>query len=94
MTKAEALSTFFASVFKSKTSCSPHTQSSKLKDKDEEQNEAPIIQVEMVSELLHNLDTDKSMGPGGIHPSVLRKLAEVFTKPFSIIYQPFINSHG
>jgi len=47
----------------------------------------PIIQGEMVSNLLHHLDTQKSMGPNGIHPSVLRELAEVLTKPFSIIYQ-------
>ncbi|GAB0175493.1 mitochondrial enolase superfamily member 1 [Grus japonensis] len=27
------------------------------------------------------------MGPDGIHPRVLRELAEVFTKPLSVIYQ-------
>ncbi|GAB0181963.1 mitochondrial enolase superfamily member 1 [Grus japonensis] len=41
----------------------------------------------MVSDLLHHLDTHKSMGPDGIHPKVLRELAEVLTKPLSIIYQ-------
>ncbi|KFP53283.1 hypothetical protein N323_11690, partial [Cathartes aura] len=47
----------------------------------------PIIQGEMLSDLLHCFDTHKSMGPDGIHPRVLRELVEVLTKPFSIIYQ-------
>ncbi|KAK4821801.1 hypothetical protein QYF61_003830 [Mycteria americana] len=41
----------------------------------------------MVSDLLHHLDTHKSMGPDGIHPRVLRELVEMLTKPLSIIYQ-------
>ncbi|KAK4813080.1 hypothetical protein QYF61_007582 [Mycteria americana] len=44
------------------------TQPPELEDRDGEQNEAPIIQGEMVSDLLHHLDTHRSMGPGGIHP--------------------------
>ncbi|GAB0204171.1 mitochondrial enolase superfamily member 1 [Grus japonensis] len=41
----------------------------------------------MVSDLLHHLDTHRSMGLGGIHPRVLRELAELITKRLSIIYQ-------
>ncbi|GAB0203486.1 hypothetical protein GRJ2_002814200 [Grus japonensis] len=41
----------------------------------------------MVSDLLHHLDTHKSMGLGGIHPRVLKELAEVLTKPLSFIDQ-------
>ncbi|KFQ18369.1 hypothetical protein N331_11828, partial [Merops nubicus] len=47
----------------------------------------PIIQEEMVSNLLHLLDECRSIGPDGIHPRVPRELAEVVTKPLSIIYQ-------
>ncbi|KFW97172.1 hypothetical protein N336_01861, partial [Phalacrocorax carbo] len=47
----------------------------------------PIIQGEMVSDLLHHLDTHKSMGPDGIHPKVLKELVEVLTKPLPIIYR-------
>ncbi|XP_074998798.1 TBC1 domain family member 7 isoform X1 [Calonectris borealis] len=54
---------------------------------DGEQKEAPIIQGEMVSDLLHHLDTHKSVGLDGIHPRVLRELVEVLTKPLSILYQ-------
>jgi len=60
--KAEVLNVAFASIFNSKTSCSPGTQPPELEDGDGEQNEAPIIHGEMVSNLLHHLDTYKSMG--------------------------------
>ncbi|KAK4815428.1 LOW QUALITY PROTEIN: hypothetical protein QYF61_002643 [Mycteria americana] len=41
----------------------------------------------MVSDLLHHLDTHKSTGPDEIHPRVLKELADVLTRPLSIIYQ-------
>ncbi|KFW84296.1 hypothetical protein N336_05568, partial [Phalacrocorax carbo] len=47
----------------------------------------PMIEGEMVSDLLHHLDTHKSMGLDRIHPGVLRELVEVLTEPLSILYQ-------
>ncbi|GAB0177331.1 mitochondrial enolase superfamily member 1 [Grus japonensis] len=85
--KAEILNAAFASVFSRKTNCSLRTQLTELEDRDVKQNEAPIILGEMVSNLPHHLDMNKSMGPGGIHPWVLREVVKVLTKPFSIIYQ-------
>ncbi|KAK4828165.1 LOW QUALITY PROTEIN: hypothetical protein QYF61_024414 [Mycteria americana] len=85
--KDQVLNAFFALVSNSKTSCSLGTQPAKLEDRDGEENKPPIIQGEMVSDLLHHLDTHKSMGPDGIHPRVPRELAEVLTKPLSILYQ-------
>ncbi|KAK4810546.1 LOW QUALITY PROTEIN: hypothetical protein QYF61_004509, partial [Mycteria americana] len=85
--KAEVLNAFFASVFNSRSNCSLGTQPLELEDRDRDQNGAPIIQGEMVSDLLHHLDTYKFMGPDEIHPRVLKELAEVLTKPLSIIYQ-------
>ncbi|KAK4832479.1 LOW QUALITY PROTEIN: hypothetical protein QYF61_023526 [Mycteria americana] len=70
-----------------KTSCPLGTQPPELEDGDREQNEAPIIQREMVRDPLHHLDTHKSMGPDGIHPRVLRELAEVLIKALPILYQ-------
>ncbi|KAK4830118.1 hypothetical protein QYF61_008545, partial [Mycteria americana] len=58
-----------------------------MEDRDREQNEAPIIQGEMVRDLLDHLDTHKSLRLYGIHARVLRELAEVLTKPLSILYQ-------
>ncbi|KFQ33117.1 hypothetical protein N332_14752, partial [Mesitornis unicolor] len=45
------------------------------------------IQEEMVSDLLHHLDIHKSIGPDGLHPRMLKELAEVLAKPLFIIYQ-------
>ncbi|KAK4823290.1 hypothetical protein QYF61_000450 [Mycteria americana] len=66
--KAEVLNAFFASVFNSGANCSLGTQPPESEDRDRDQNGAPIIQGEMVSDLLHHLDTHKSAGPDEIHP--------------------------
>ncbi|KFW82323.1 hypothetical protein N305_03489, partial [Manacus vitellinus] len=54
---------------------------------DRKPNSPPVIQEETVCDLLSLLDPHKSMGPDGIHPRVMRKLAEELAKPLSIIYQ-------
>jgi len=58
-----------------------------LEHRDGEQNKPPIIQEEAVNDLLCHLDTHRSMGPDGIHPRVLKELAEELAKPLSIICQ-------
>ncbi|KFV51198.1 hypothetical protein N341_09721, partial [Tyto alba] len=47
----------------------------------------PIIQREMVSDLLYHFNTHKFMGPDEIHARVLRELAKMLTKTLSVIYQ-------
>jgi len=85
--KAEVLNACFASVFNSQTGYSKGSQPPVLEDRDGEQNKPPIILEEAVNDLLCHLDTYKSMGMDGIHPRVLKELAEELAKALSIIYQ-------
>jgi len=57
----------------------PRVVSPVLEDRGE-QNKPPIIQEEAVNDLLCHLDPYKSMGLDGIHPKVLRELAEELAK--------------
>lgn len=63
--KAEIPNSFSASVFSSKTRCSPGTQPPELVDGYREQNEALIIHEEIVRELLLHEDVRTSMGQMG-----------------------------
>lgn len=85
--KAEVLNAFFVSVFNIRISCPQDTQLPEMEVVDGQMTEAPIVQDEMVNDLLCQLDTHRSICPDGIHPRVMRELAKVLAKIFSIIYQ-------
>lgn len=85
--KAEVLNGFFASVFNIRISYPQDAQLPEMEVVDGQMSETPIIQEEMVSDLLCQLDTHRSMGPDGIHPRVMRELEKVFAKTLSIICQ-------
>ena len=83
----EVLNAFFASVFNSKTYYSLGTQAPALVDRDGEQKRPCMIHDETILDLFRRLDAPKFMGLNGLHPRVLRELADVVTKPLSIILQ-------
>ncbi|NWZ36396.1 RTJK polymerase, partial [Brachypodius atriceps] len=85
--KAEVLNAYFASVFRGKMACPQDNCPLGLVDGVGEQNGLPVIQEEAVRKLLSYLDVDKSMGPDGIQPRVIRELADELAKSLSIIYQ-------
>ncbi|TRZ08316.1 hypothetical protein HGM15179_018789 [Zosterops borbonicus] len=83
--KAEVLNTFFASVFNRKTDCPQEKCPPGLVDGVREQNSSPVCQEEAFRDLSH-LDSHKSMRPDGIHPRVMRGLADELVELLSIIY--------
>jgi len=40
-----------------------------------------------IRQYLSKLDTQKSIGPGGMHPNVLRELTDVIAKHFQINFE-------
>ncbi|KAK4823974.1 hypothetical protein QYF61_008593 [Mycteria americana] len=49
--------------------------------------DSPAFQIKFSDTSVSILGTHKSMVPDGIHPRLLRELAEVLTKPLSILYE-------
>jgi hypothetical protein len=90
--KAEVLSQQFASVFTTE----PDSQTSPIpavptRDFDEPLMDCRITEEDVLKEL-RNLDPNKSMGPDGLHPRVLKEVAPALSKPLQLIFQHSVNN--
>ncbi|CAJ0965937.1 unnamed protein product [Ranitomeya imitator] len=84
--KANILNTFFSTVF---------TVENEMLGEIPRNNENPILRVtnltqEEVRNRLNKIKIDKSPGPDGIHPRVLRELSNVIDKPLFLIFRDSI----
>lgn len=52
------------------------------------------VNAELVQDLLLHLNPYKPIGPVGIHPRILKELADVIERPLSMIFEQFWESGG
>jgi len=83
--KVEVSNNIFASVFTGNLSLHP-CPADGLQDGDQRGKAPPTVRKDQVGDCLRNLKVHKYMERDKMHPRVLRELADVITKPLSMIF--------
>ncbi|GAB0183643.1 mitochondrial enolase superfamily member 1 [Grus japonensis] len=84
--KAELPNAAFASVFTAKAG-PQESQTLEVREKVWRKEDFPLVEEDQVRDHLRKLDTHKSMSAEGMHPRVLREVADIIAMPLSIIFE-------
>lgn len=84
--KAEVLNAFFVSFITAKTGLQ-EAQATETKGKVWSKEDIPVVEVEQPRKHLNKLDIHKSVESDGLHPWILRELADAIARTFLIIFE-------